>query len=107
MVKKIVEEVSIPVLGSGDMFSANNICQFLKFTGASGVIIARGAIHNPEVFKQVKFVKEDLFHKIAVDKLPLDFKQIGYDIIDSEAKAKTDPDVVKKSKEAADDQTVK
>ena len=52
MIKHILESglVYIPVLGSGDMFSALDISKFMRVTKANGVIIARGAIHNPGIF---------------------------------------------------------
>lgn len=52
IVKKVLESglISIPILGSGDMFSTKDVQKFLRFTKASGVIIARGAIHNPAIF---------------------------------------------------------
>jgi tRNA-dihydrouridine synthase len=52
MVKRFLESglIKIPVLGSGDMFSSKDVNRFLKFTKAHGVIIARGAIHNPAIF---------------------------------------------------------
>jgi len=43
--------INIPVLGSGDMFSPLDVKKFLTFTKTSGVIIAWGAIHNPQIFK--------------------------------------------------------
>ncbi|CDW87538.1 trna-dihydrouridine synthase 2-like [Stylonychia lemnae] len=54
IVKKIIDSglVKIPVLGSGDLFSPIDINQFIQFTGASGVIVARGAIHNCALFTQ-------------------------------------------------------
>jgi tRNA-dihydrouridine synthase len=43
--------IKIPVLGSGDLFSPLDIHKYLSYTGASGVIVARGAIHNPGIFR--------------------------------------------------------
>ena len=53
MVKRILETglIKIPVLGSGDLFSPLDVHKYLSFTGASGVILARGAIHNPAIFR--------------------------------------------------------
>ena len=52
IVKRMLDSglIKIPVLGSGDMFSSLDVQKFLSFTGCSGVIIARGAIHNPAIF---------------------------------------------------------
>jgi len=53
LTKSIIDSglIKIPVLGSGDLFSPLDIHKFLSFTGAQGVILARGAIHNPAIFK--------------------------------------------------------
>lgn len=52
-VKRLIDTglIKIPVLGSGDLFSPLDVHKYLSFTGANGVIIARGAIHNPQIFK--------------------------------------------------------
>jgi len=34
------------------MFSSQDIIKFMKFTGSKGVLVARGAIHNPKIFSQ-------------------------------------------------------
>jgi tRNA-dihydrouridine synthase B len=61
-VKRILETglVKIPVLGSGDLFSPLDIHKYLSFTGASGVIVARGAIHNPALFKLKRRILDHL-----------------------------------------------
>jgi tRNA-dihydrouridine synthase len=43
--------MKIPVLGSGDLFSPLDVHKYLQHTNASGVILARGAIHNPAIFR--------------------------------------------------------
>lgn len=45
--------VSIPVLASGDLFSAQDALDRLS-TGVRGVMFARGALHNPAIFRQYK-----------------------------------------------------
>jgi tRNA-dihydrouridine synthase len=40
----------VPILGSGDLFSPLDVIKFLSFSKADGVLIARGAIHNPGIF---------------------------------------------------------
>ena len=42
------------VLGSGDLFSADDCVAMIKQTGVDGVTVARGAIGNPWIFKQVQ-----------------------------------------------------
>jgi tRNA-dihydrouridine synthase B len=42
------------VLGSGDLFSAESCVQMLRQTGVDGLSVARGAIGNPWIFRQVQ-----------------------------------------------------
>jgi tRNA-dihydrouridine synthase len=42
------------------MFSPLDIIKFLKFTGANGVLVARGAIHNPGIFQHKKLIWEQV-----------------------------------------------
>lgn len=44
--------VSIPVIGSGDLFTAAHVAAMLDRTGCDGVMIARGALGNPWIFRQ-------------------------------------------------------
>lgn len=44
------ETLSIPVIASGDLFSAEDGVRCLQETGAAGVMYARGALTNPAVF---------------------------------------------------------
>ncbi|MBC7963833.1 MAG: tRNA dihydrouridine synthase DusB [Steroidobacteraceae bacterium] len=44
--------LSIPVLGSGDLFTAADCRRMLQETGCDGVMIARGALGNPWIFRQ-------------------------------------------------------
>lgn len=49
--ERLAASLSIPVIASGDLFSAEDGLQRLK-SGASGVMFARGAMTNPAVFSQ-------------------------------------------------------
>ncbi|WP_027719611.1 tRNA-dihydrouridine synthase family protein [uncultured Desulfovibrio sp.] len=42
--------LSLPLLASGDLFSAADGLRCLKQTGATGVMYARGAMHDPAIF---------------------------------------------------------
>jgi tRNA-dihydrouridine synthase len=61
-VKRIIEsgKIKIPLLGSGDMFSKLDIMKFITFTGANGVISARGAIHNPALFEDNEEIRTNI-----------------------------------------------
>ena len=49
--ERLAKAVSIPVLASGDLFTADDAVKRLE-TGARGVMFARGALHNPAVFRR-------------------------------------------------------
>ncbi|NVN99408.1 MAG: tRNA dihydrouridine synthase DusB [Geobacteraceae bacterium] len=44
--------LKIPVLGSGDLFTAGDVMAMLEQTGCDGVMIARGALGNPWIFRE-------------------------------------------------------
>lgn len=50
---RMKEVVGIPVLGSGDLFCAEDCLNMLRETGCDGVMIARGALGAPWIFRQV------------------------------------------------------
>src|SRR6185369_153058 len=48
------DTLSIPVLGSGDLFTPDDCLRMLKETGCDGIMIARGALGNPWIFRQIR-----------------------------------------------------
>ncbi len=53
-VRDVKAAISIPVIGNGDVFSADEAVLRMKETGCSAVMIGRGALGNPWIFSQVK-----------------------------------------------------
>jgi nifR3 family TIM-barrel protein len=51
-IARLKEAVAIPVIGSGDLFSAIDVSNMLDKTGCDGAMIARGAMGNPWIFAQ-------------------------------------------------------
>lgn len=53
-IKQLKNELKIPVIGSGDLFTAGDVCAMLSITGCDGVMIARGALGNPWIFREAQ-----------------------------------------------------
>lgn len=45
---------AFPVLGSGDLFCAEDVVRMLSATGVDGVTVARGCIGNPWIFREAR-----------------------------------------------------
>jgi len=48
--------LTVPVVGSGDLYTAEEVQRMLSETGIDGVMIARGGIGNPFIYKQIKML---------------------------------------------------
>lgn len=57
-IEKVKKEVTIPVVLNGGVFTAGDVKRAFEETGADAVMIARGAIDNPWIFKQSKELME-------------------------------------------------
>lgn len=55
---ELKEKLSIPVIGSGDLFSAEDCLRMLSETGCDGVMVARGSLGAPWIFRQVLELQE-------------------------------------------------
>jgi tRNA-dihydrouridine synthase B len=53
-IKEIVEAVNIPVLANGDITTPEKAKWVLEHTGASGVMVGRGAVGKPWIFQLMK-----------------------------------------------------
>ena len=53
IVAAVKAAVKIPVIGNGDLFTAEDVRHILQETGCDGVMIARGALGNPFLFAEV------------------------------------------------------
>jgi nifR3 family TIM-barrel protein len=59
-IRELKESLTIPVLGSGDLFSAGDVIAMLEQTGCDGVMIARGGLGNPWIFREALALQDGL-----------------------------------------------
>lgn len=53
VIAEVKAAVKIPVVGNGDIFSAENALKMKKDTGCDGVMIGRGAMGHPWIFREI------------------------------------------------------
>lgn len=53
IIKKVKQAVTIPVIGNGDVFTPEDFKKRLEESGVDYIMIARGAMGNPYIFKQI------------------------------------------------------
>ena len=53
VIAAVKKSVSIPVVGNGDIYSANDAIRMFEETGCDGIMIARGALGNPWLFEEI------------------------------------------------------
>ena len=52
-ISRLVEHVDIPVLGNGDIWEADDAVRMLEQTGADGVVVGRGCLGRPWLFRDL------------------------------------------------------
>jgi tRNA-dihydrouridine synthase B len=53
-IPRIKEAVSLPIIANGDIVTPQNVKEVFEQTGCDAVMIGRGAINNPWIFRQTK-----------------------------------------------------
>jgi nifR3 family TIM-barrel protein len=53
VIRDVKRAVSIPVVGNGDVHGPESARSMIQVTGADGIMIGRGALQNPWVFRQI------------------------------------------------------
>jgi tRNA-dihydrouridine synthase B len=72
MIKKIKEIIDIPVIGSGDVFSHVDAEKMIEQTRCDFVMIGRGAMGNPFIFKEINDYFNDKKPTKVSDKKKID-----------------------------------
>ena len=60
IIAKVKEELKIPVIGNGDVLKPSLALEMKTRTGCDGVMIGRGAIGNPWIFRQIMDLENGL-----------------------------------------------
>ncbi|OBR96348.1 MULTISPECIES: tRNA dihydrouridine synthase DusB [Clostridium] len=53
IISQVKKKVNIPVIGNGDVFTAEDAVRLFNNTGCDGIMIGRGSMGNPWIFKQI------------------------------------------------------
>jgi len=71
-------KVSIPVVGNGDIYSAQDAIEMIKQTGCDGVMIGRGAMGNPWIFKELisRMKNENYIAPTYNDRISIAFRHL-------------------------------
>lgn len=57
-IKEVKENVSIPVIGNGDIFTAEAALEKINYSNVDGVMLARGIFGNPWLIRDIKEILE-------------------------------------------------
>jgi len=75
LVEAVQKRLSIPIIINGDIWSSNDAVEALKQSGASHVMLGRGAIQNPWLASNIKAGQDSMPDWQEAKKLVLDFWQ--------------------------------
>ncbi|MDR3258343.1 MAG: tRNA dihydrouridine synthase DusB [Fusobacteriaceae bacterium] len=54
IIKELKENINIPVIGNGDVFTAKDALEKVKYSGVDGVMLARGILGNPWLIRDIR-----------------------------------------------------
>ncbi|WP_027625363.1 tRNA dihydrouridine synthase DusB [Clostridium lundense] len=54
IIRRVKEAIKIPVIGNGDVFTPEDAIRIVEETNCDGIMIGRGALGNPWIFRQIQ-----------------------------------------------------
>lgn len=76
IIKKVKQSVKIPVIGNGDVFTPEEFKKRIEESGVDYILIARGAMGNPYIFKQINDYLATGSYNKTPDKIKLFFEYL-------------------------------
>lgn len=73
VIAEVKRAVGIPVIGNGSVSTAKDALALMEETGADGVMVGRGALQNPWVFRQMK---DELAGRTPLVPQPSDYRDV-------------------------------
>lgn len=85
IIKKVKEEISIPVIGNGDVTSCYLAKKMLDETGCDAVMIGRGCLGNPWLIKEcVEYLNDGILPRKITIKEKIDMIKIHYNLLEND-----------------------
>ena len=81
IIKAVKEAVAIPVIGNGDIVDCFSAKKMLEETGVDAIMIGRGALGNPWIFKEIsEYLENDIVidKPSPIDRIDMCLKHIKY-----------------------------
>ena len=80
LIKELKENVKIPVVGNGDVWSPEDAKRMIEETGCDYIMIGRGAMGNPFIFRQVnEYLETGKYEEISIqEKISAFHKYLEY-----------------------------